>query len=500
MEHIRPRSFHRPTLVPPRLIPPLRAAGLVLVFAAAVATAPPLLAANHQVTVGSNFFNPAQLTIEAGDTVTWTNTGGMHNVRADDDSFRCAQSCDGQGPPGGDPSGVSWSVTLTFDQPGTVPYYCEAHGAPGGLGMAGSVTVQGAPSNPGTLRFENSSFSVSEGAPVARVGVLRQGGDDGQVSVSYATGDGSATAGSDYQAASGTLTWPDGDDSRRTFDVPILGDGLVEGDETLSLLLSLPTGGASLAAPSSATLRILDDDQAPAGDPGSLAFSQPAYGAAESDADVAVGVVRSGGSDGAVSARLATSDGSATAGDDYAALSQVVAFADGEDGERPVAVPLLDDGELEGEETFNLTLTEPTGGAALGDPAAATVTLADDDVPAGPCVADDTTLCLHDDRFRVQVSFRPPGEDARLAHKIDLSERAGLFWFFNPANVEMLLKVQNACVAPFDRWWVFLAATTNVEYTVRVLDTEAGVLKTYSNAQGQAAEPVQDTDAFDTCP
>ncbi|HMB54377.1 MAG TPA: hypothetical protein VKU40_13745, partial [Thermoanaerobaculia bacterium] len=60
-------------------------------------------------------------------------------------------------------------------------------------------------------------------------------------------------------------------------------------------------------------------------------------------------------------------------------------------------------------------------------------------------------------------------------------------------------KMQDAC-GPFNRFWVFVAATTNVEYVVQVVDTQAGVQQQYTNPQGQAAVPVQDTQAFATCP
>ena len=222
--------------------------------------------------------------------------------------------------------------------------------------------------------------------------------------------------------------------------------------------------------------------------------------AGEGAGSATVQVVRSGGSDGAVSVHVTTADGSATAGADYTAVDAVVTFAAGQSGTKAVMVPVLDDGILEGNETVNLALSGATGGAALGAPSAATLTILDDDLPTGPCQSDEHTLCLSGNRFQVQVRFRPPGQAERLATRIELSDRAGLFWFFNPANVEMLLKVQNACVDPFQHYWVFLAATTNVEYTVTVVDTERSIVRTYNNPQGQAAVPVQDTDAFATCP
>ena len=86
-------------------------------------------------------FSPAQLTITAGDTVTFTNLrGAAHNVHADDDSFRCANGCDGQGG-NGDPSSASWQFTLTFNTPGTIHYHCDNHV---GMGMVGSIVVNAA--------------------------------------------------------------------------------------------------------------------------------------------------------------------------------------------------------------------------------------------------------------------------------------------------------------------------------------------------------------------
>jgi len=90
----------------------------------------------------NNTFEPSELTIVEGDTVTWTNSGGFHNVRADDDAFRCADGCDGTGGDG-NPSTDAWSFSLVFTDVGLIPYYCEIHGAPNGIGMSGTVEVMG---------------------------------------------------------------------------------------------------------------------------------------------------------------------------------------------------------------------------------------------------------------------------------------------------------------------------------------------------------------------
>jgi plastocyanin len=120
--------------------------GIAATLGLASATA---FAANHTVTVapaGNAFsFSPADVTIAAGDTVTWTYAGGgaPHNVVSDPGSvtsFRCANGCDGAGGNGA-PSSSAWTATVTFPTAGTIGYFCEVHGAAGGQGMAGTVTV-----------------------------------------------------------------------------------------------------------------------------------------------------------------------------------------------------------------------------------------------------------------------------------------------------------------------------------------------------------------------
>ena len=113
--------------------------GVSLLVAGSVATA-----ANHTVRVGGGglTFSPASLTIQRGDTVTFTNAGGFHNVVADSGAFRCALGCDGSGTGNGNPSSAQWSAVVTFNTAGTFGYFCDAHGSPGN-GMFGTIIVQG---------------------------------------------------------------------------------------------------------------------------------------------------------------------------------------------------------------------------------------------------------------------------------------------------------------------------------------------------------------------
>ena len=113
----------------------------------------------HEVLVSSNNFSPSALTIEVGDTVRWINTGGNHNVVARDNSFRCAEGCDGQGG-NGNASATAWQVEITFRQTGTTNYFCEPHDV---FGMRGSITVV-EPSQPAQQiqALPNNSFSPDE--------------------------------------------------------------------------------------------------------------------------------------------------------------------------------------------------------------------------------------------------------------------------------------------------------------------------------------------------
>ena len=81
-------------------------------------------------------FAPKSVTVPKNGRVLWVLIGGVHNVQADDDSFRS-----------GDPSGSWETYSYTFDTEGTYPYYCELHGGPNGSGMAGTVIVSGSVSS-----------------------------------------------------------------------------------------------------------------------------------------------------------------------------------------------------------------------------------------------------------------------------------------------------------------------------------------------------------------
>jgi hypothetical protein len=118
----------------------------------------------------------------------------------------------------------------------------------------------------------------------------------------------------------------------------------------------------------------------------------------------------------------------------------------------------------------------------------------------GSCVPDAHTLCLNGGRFQVEVGWRNFLDVTGVASKVDVTaDDSGLLWFFDSDNWEMLIKVLDGC--GFNgHYWVFSAATTNVEYTLTVTDTETGDVMEYTNPLGTAASATTDVEAFATCP
>jgi Calx-beta domain/Beta-propeller repeat/Carboxypeptidase regulatory-like domain len=108
----------------------------------------------------------------------------------------------------------------------------------------------------GSVQFSVSSLTVLEDVGMAQITVLRTGGSSGGLSVQYATANGSAIAGQDYTAASGTLTFNAGQTSR-TIQVPITNDSTTEADETFTIALS-STDLQAVGAPSTMTVTIQD--------------------------------------------------------------------------------------------------------------------------------------------------------------------------------------------------------------------------------------------------
>ena len=117
-----------------------------------------------------------------------------------------------------------------------------------------------------------------------------------------------------------------------------------------------------------------------------------------------------------------------------------------------------------------------------------------------PCVPSSTVLCLRENRFEVAVDFRDFSNNTGVGQTVTFPDigDSGLFYFFSETNLELLVKALDGCGIN-GNFWLFFAATTDIEFTLTVRDTVTGQTKTYRNLLGIPADAVTDTTAFDTC-
>ncbi len=251
---------------------------------------------------------------------------------------------------------------------------------PGATGLSGyyketTLLLNTLPSPPdaGRIEFMARNFSAAETDPVAEVTVTRSG-SQGTVTVEFTTSNGSATDGADYEGVATTLTFNDGE-TVTNIAIPLHEDFLLEGNETVNLTLSSPTGGAELGSRSNATLNILDNEVRAAG---ILQFSLVKVSVAESAPAVNVNIARIGGTAGTVSVNFHTVGGTAISDVDFVSTNGTVTFGPGI-ASKIIPIRILSDTLDETNETFSVVLDSTTGGAALGSNTTATVTITDDD-------------------------------------------------------------------------------------------------------------------------
>jgi uncharacterized delta-60 repeat protein len=255
-----------------------------------------------------------------------------------------------------------------------------------GLQLDGNTFTGGATNGPqpiaqvfilddeGSISFASSTFSAGEDTPsgLASIVVARHGGTNTTATVRFATANGTATAGSDYFPTNGTLTFFPGE-TAKLFHVRLINDTNVELNETVQLTLSNPSGSNVLGI-ASATLLIVENDFSS----GRFIWSSSTYTSAEGDTNVVVTVLRTNGSSGVVTVRVHTLENTAVGGSDYLPYDNVLTFAEG-DIAKSVNIPIVDDLLVEADETFDVRLSDPTGGATLGSLTNAQVFILNDD-------------------------------------------------------------------------------------------------------------------------
>lgn len=226
-----------------------------------------------------------------------------------------------------------------------------------------------------TVQFSSNTYNVDEDAGTATITVELSAPAAGDVTVTAATSDGTAEAGSDYEAVNELVTIPTGQESA-TFDVTIIDDPTDEDIETVSLALSNPTGPATLGTPSSATLTITDNDLEP-----NVRFSTDNYPVNEGDGSRMITVQLSEASGREVTVDYTTGDGTATTGEDYTTTAGTLRFVPGDTSET-FTVPIIDDNVFERfDESINLALSGANN-ATIGSPGTARILIRDNDTKA----------------------------------------------------------------------------------------------------------------------
>jgi len=223
---------------------------------------------------------------------------------------------------------------------------------------------------PGQFDFSTNSYFVGEGNGFGTITVIRTNGSSGVVSVQFATTNGTAIAGLRYAPTNGVLTFADNVTSQ-AFQVRVIDDAIVQGPQSLGLVLSNPSVGTSLLS-TNASLTILDNDVG-------LGFSSTTYAVSEGAGSVTLSIQRLNGTNGSFSVQYASSNGTASANSDYLGVSGSLTFANGETL-KTINIPILQDNIVEGNETFTVSLfaVSPSNAAQLIT-SSTTVTILDDD-------------------------------------------------------------------------------------------------------------------------
>ncbi len=236
-----------------------------------------------------------------------------------------------------------------------------------------------------------TDFVVNEAAGTVTFTVTKSGSTDLPSTVAFTTVDGTAVAGNDYDATSGTLTFAAGETSK-SITVNVTNDAVFEGAQDFSVVISAPTNAILGDATQVAT--IVDDGRTLPGG-GTANDDRPVF-TIGSDViiDEAAGtatftVTKSGSTDLSSSVDFATANGTATAGSDYAATSGTLTFAAGETS-KMVTVTINNDAIYEISEDFSIAISNPVN-AVLGATTSVTGTIVDDGrtLPGGGTANDD---------------------------------------------------------------------------------------------------------------
>jgi hypothetical protein len=208
---------------------------------------------------------------------------------------------------------------------------------------------------PTGMQLSSSTYGAFEGSASVTVTVTRTGDLSRATNIDFSTVNGTAVAGSDFVAQSGTLAFAAGDSSKNIV-IQILNDNIFEGTENFGVVLSNPTGtGAQVVSPSSANISISDNDPQPLVTGTNVTVQEPSQGALR---QINIPVQLSNPSVQTVSVNYATVSGTAQAGTDFISTSGNLTFNPLETS-KSISITVLGDNVIEGNENFFISLTSP---------------------------------------------------------------------------------------------------------------------------------------------
>jgi hypothetical protein len=225
-----------------------------------------------------------------------------------------------------------------------------------------TLTINNTVTAAGQLSFAATNFAANASDGFGYLTVVRSGGSSGTVSANYTTADGTAKAGVNYTASSGTVTLTPGL-TNATISVKLLNNTVAEAPVSLSVMLSTNqdgSSGATLIAPTNATLTIFNTNAV-------IAFAAATNTFSETAGTVFITVARFNTTSGSNSVHYATADGTAQAGVNYVSASGTVTFGPGQ-SLVTIPVTLIHDTNVTGTVAFTVNLSNPTAGAQLAAP------------------------------------------------------------------------------------------------------------------------------------
>ena len=251
-------------------------------------------------------------------------------------------------------------------------------------------------------------MTLTEASNAISISVIRYGGKSGIVTVDYKTAPGTALSPEDFNEATGSIQFKDGETSK-LITLKAVNDDLGEASEVFTVTLSSPTGGAVLGTPPTTTVTLLDNDGGPGAGTGGAAssvnssaaggvftYSATSYSVHENKGTVTITVLRQGNTSAAANIDYETTDGTATNGSHYNKVSGTLNFAANETS-KTFPITIIDNTTIEGNKTVTLKLLKPTAAAVLGVATNIPLTIVDNEATAG--TGSGTVLFSDDDYY-----------------------------------------------------------------------------------------------------